>query len=328
MLEFYRKRLGVPFELGGGSLERDDILVSCFTEPYEPEPLWDGESTYYLGADQGNEIQVLICKVERHSRIPKIVHIELIPMHEGFERLSQLIQLYHVRRGVVDANPNRHEAMRLTEKFPGRILISDYTEQREPWRTASQSKTSGKSTLTNVYINRTTAFDGLMKSIRDGAWGIYGNPANLPHDVELLIDHVTALKRDIEVRRTASGEVQVPVYRKLRADHLAHAWLYMDMAITIDAGRGARVAIVNKPTVDMTVANETANEDEMRQNIGYLAEVPRDQLTVFVENSSNKNMYSSLFPLNYKLQRLMSQYDNDADGLEAAIKAANKLLRP
>ena len=54
--EFYRKRLGRPYSMAGGSLSRDDFLVNCFLEPYELEPFPDGKSSYYMGVDQGNQI--------------------------------------------------------------------------------------------------------------------------------------------------------------------------------------------------------------------------------------------------------------------------------
>ena len=40
-----------------------------------------------------------------------------------------------------------------------------------------------------------------------------------------------SIKRDIEKRKTPSGEIEVGVWRKLRADHLAHALGYWFVAI-------------------------------------------------------------------------------------------------
>jgi len=316
LVEFYRKRLGKPYEIGGGSLERDDILATCFDAPYDPEPGWDGKSTYYLGADQGNELQVLVSKVDKNSRRPKIVHIELIPMNKGFDRLAQLIDLYHVRKAVVDGSPNRHESIRLVKRFPGRVLIADYIEQKEPY-IAKRGMKEFPDVLTNVTINRTTGFDGLMASIKDGQWQLPGTPPNLSPDVELVIDHLTALKRDIETRRTQSGETQVAVWRKLRAEHLAHAWLYMKTAMEVEKGRTMRVAVIgshtaSEPTPD--TGDVYRPKDETIVGITeFLAEVPKEQLSEFLGHYAAGEQYDLPFPLSYKLKRVLDQGYEDQD---------------
>lgn len=320
-LEFYRKRLGVPYELGGGSITRDDILAACFDDLYDPEPVPVSRAQYYLGADQGNEIQVMICKLEDGKDIPEVVHIELIPMEQGFDRLAQLIKIYKIRKGVVDGSPNRHESTKMSDNFPGKILIADYTEQRDNWKT---DKSRGKPYLNHVNINRTVMFDQVMKEIRDGRWKLPGDPSKPSQEVELVIDHVTALKRDIETRRTASGEMQVPVYRKLRADHLAHAWLYMTTAIEIDRGKRARIAVIGKKTQEEIPPDVKEEIDRLTEDIATLAEVPATQLEEFVKAGNDD--YELPFPLSYKLSRLKERYADD-EYIEPAIKAAKSLLR-
>jgi hypothetical protein len=309
LVEFYRKRLGKPYEIGGGSLSRDDILATCFDDPYEPEASYDGKSTYFLGADQGNEIQVIIGKISPGSSRPKVVHVELIPLEKGFDRLEQLINIFKIRSGVVDANPNRHATVALTKKYPGRILIADYIEQRDVWKA---TKSGGSSYLTNVAINRTAGFDGLMKSIGDGEWAIYGTPPGLPQEVELLIDQVTALKRDIETRKTTSGETQVGVWRKLRADHLAHAWLYMMTAKEISRGRRVRIAgLSTQVQEEAPQEDEDKPRDDIIVGIVYLlAEVPKDQLSDYVIHGEDDD-YELPFPLSYKLGKALDKFDKN-----------------
>jgi hypothetical protein len=307
LVEFYRKRLGKPYELGGGSITRDDILVTCFDSPYDPEPSYDGKSTYYLGADQGNEIQVIISKDEPGKNRPKIVHIEAIPIEQGFNRLAQLINLYKVRYGVVDANPNRHASIALTDTFPGRILIADYIEQRDVWRA---NKSQGKNFLTNVSINRTAGFDGLMKSISDGEWALYGTPPRLSPEIELVIDHVTSLKRDVETRKSLAGETQVGVWRKLRADHFAHAWLYMDIARKL--GRGRKFRVSGETTVEQETTDDgyRMKEEILVGIVALLAEVPKDQLSGYLAQHDNEN-YEMPFPLSYKIGLAKEKFDNE-----------------
>jgi len=302
LVEFYRKRLGKPYEIGGGSLERDDILATCFDEPYEFEPGWDGESTYYLGVDQGNELQVLICKVPPNSRRPKIVYVELIPMEKGFDRLSQLMEVFHIRKAVGDANPNRHGMIAQVRRFPGRFLVSDYIEQKQIWN-AKVGIRELKNVKTNVTIDRTSGMDHLMDEIKNGKFQLPGSPPALHPDVELIIDQVTALKRDVETRKSRAGETTVGVWRKLRADHLAHAWLYMLTAIEIDRGKGLKMAVIGgaKPTApDGAPADDTPDQVVVAGVVALLSEVPVAQLRLYLEHEPiwTDNIP---FPLVYKL---------------------------
>lgn len=312
LLEFYRKRLGQPYEVGGGSLERDDFLVNCFGEHYDFEPAWDGKSTYYLGADQGNEIQVIVFKKEQGSEQHKIVHIELIGLDDGFDRLGQLIQLYRVKRAVIDGNPNRHAVLKLVKEFPGRVVVADYIEQRDAWKVLKKDP-KNKSVITNVNIHRTLGFDALIDSFRKGIWALPGQPPNLPPDVETFIDHLTAIKRDTQVRRTKSGEVQVGVWLKLRPDHLAHASLYAWVANQIDTARGqSKIAIIGKTddTEPATIEEEeyTPKKETITGITRLLAEVPIEQIDDYlngVDESENK------FPLSYKLGKAKAKYDEE-----------------
>lgn len=302
--EFYRKTLGTPYEIGGGSLIRDDILATCFDEPYVAEAGYDGESTYFLGADQGNQLQVVVAKVEPNSRRSKVVHVEIIPTEQGFSRLAQLIDLYKVRRAVVDANPNRHSAIALTKKYPGRVLLADYVDQKETYKLKSTYSKDSKY-LTNVTLNRTATLDDLIDAVKKGKWAIFGEPPGLPPDVELLIDHATAIKRDIETRRNQSGgETQVAVYRKLRADHLAHAWAYVNTAIDSKDGRNAKVVVIgDAQTEEEQPESSTTTTDKA---ISILAEVPLKQLEAWLVKTARQTEEPVTwpFPLSVKLQKL------------------------
>lgn len=309
MLEFYRKRLGKPYEVGGGSIERDDFLVTCFDDRYDFESEWDGQSTYFMGVDQGNELQVLVCKKEKDKDRPKVVHVELVPMSKGFDRIAQLMDVYKIRRAVVDGNPNRHAALSLQKKFPGRVLIADYVEQKQTW---SAHKADGSQYLARVTINRTSGFDDLIESIKKGQWQLPGSPPNLHPDVELVIDHTTALKRDTETRKTAAGEVDVAVWRKIRADHLAHAWLYMKLAIDITKGKTHKIAVIGRdPAVEDEEREDGAPTKEDHVGIvALLAEVKKEQLEEFLKRHEDDD-YNRPFPLSYKMRLAEETYNGE-----------------
>jgi hypothetical protein len=235
--EFYRKRLGRPYTMAGGSLDRNDFLINCFIEPYSMEMMHDGESTYYMGCDQGNQLQLVIAKIPKGKSNPRIVYIELVPFEKGFDRVAELMQVFKIKRAVIDGDPNRHPVRKLQEQFPGRVLMADYIEQTDRFTL----KKNDRKVDVHVTINRTDNFDYMVDRIREGFISLPGNPPNLPPQVEVYIDQLMSIKRDIEKRKTPSGEIEVGIWRKMRADHLAHATGYLLIALGASQKRRFRI---------------------------------------------------------------------------------------
>ncbi len=242
--EFYRKRLGRPYTMAGGSLDRNDFLINCFEEPYQPEPFYDGQSTYFMGVDQGNQLQLAVAKLPKGSNRPKVVWSEIVPFEKGFDRVGELMKIFRIKRAVIDGDPNRHPVKKLQGEFPGRILMADYIENQIE-RYVVKKDDRGKVEV-HITINRTEMFDDLVDGIRDGYFALPGTPPALPPMTELVIDQMIAIKRDIEKRKTPSGEKEVGVWRKLRADHLAHAMGYLKTAIESTQKRRFRTAKIGK----------------------------------------------------------------------------------
>jgi len=313
--EFYRKNLGKPREMGEGSLEREDVLAYCFDEPFNFETARDGTSTYYMGVDQGNELQVLVAKSKRGEDVFRIVYARAIPYEEGFDEIGKLIRLFKPTKVVVDADPNRHSARDLQSNFLGKVLLADYTQSPTDWTL----KKDDKGVSTNVVIGRSEGFDNLLSSIRNGEWLLPGSLPELPPETEQIIDHVTAIKRDLETRRLPSGEKDVVVWRELRPSHFAHAWLYTLVAALVSKGKDLRTAVVRPnrgstiPELDETVVRLTA----------ILAEVPLEQLDWYLQGGEGKIPS----PLSVKLLRAQEQGYPEEDILKVMrLLHADKLL--
>ena len=322
--EFYRKRLGKPYEIGIGSLEREDMLATCFDEPYDYEKEDNGKDRYFMGVDQGNELQVLIGKIEKGNSRPKIVHVEFIPYEEGgFDRVGRLMRLYNIRKAVIDGDPNRHSARDLQKSFLSRIYIADYAESKVDWQTKKDPKSG---ITTNVVIGRSEGFDRLIESIKDGEWQLPGMLPNLSPDTETIIDHVTALKRDVETRNTPSGEREVAVWRELRASHLAHAWLYLKTAIEIDRGKDYKIAVIGKNQKARTQETTTVDgfsKTSIVRITSLLAEVPLNQLQKFLSEKKE-----NAFPLKVKLEKIREEgFTEDEISYVAKILINDKLLK-
>jgi hypothetical protein len=115
--------------------------------------------------------------------------------------------------------------------------MADYIEQTERFTL----KKNDRKVDVHVTINRTDNFDYMVDRIRQGYISLPGTPPNLPPQVEVFMDQLMSIKRDIEKRKTPSGEIEVGVWRKMRADHLAHATGYLLIALGASQKRRFRI---------------------------------------------------------------------------------------
>lgn len=262
LFEFYRKRLGKPYETAGGSLERVDILSNCFDLMYEHETVYDGKSNYYMGVDQGNELQVIVAKDVQDSDRLKIVYSEIVPFDKGFDRIKELMYLFNIKLCIMDADPNRHSAEDVRKEFPGKVLLADYTKTMELYTQTSKGDANKILKInTHIGINRSMAFSDLLESVREGIWAFPGRVDKIHPGTELIIDHLLALKKDIQTSRTPSGEKTETVWRSLGPDHLAHAMLYTKLAAQIKKGRKYRAAAIGLAGSNSTDEEESSTEE-------------------------------------------------------------------
>lgn len=228
-IEFYRKRLGKPLEIGGGVLERQDILQNCFHKYHSTETEYDGKSTYYMGIDQGNELQLVVGKVSQGDNRMKIVHIEVVSFEEGFDKIGKLMERYNVKTAVLDADPNRHSAIKVAKDFPGKLIVADYATIKERVRT----KKDDKGTIIRVNLGRTLSFDHLYDKIFAGFFSLPGHADSMLPEVDKLIQQVVSIRRDVVEENKRDGKKSVGVWRALGPDHFAHALVYLKTAFDI-----------------------------------------------------------------------------------------------
>lgn len=323
--EFYRKNLGKPREVGIGSLSRDDILGNALSPDYkvELEEIGDGRSSYYMGVDQGNELQVVIAKIPRGEKIPQVVRIEAIPFDEGFDRVGRLMRLFNIKKAVLDADPNRHSATSLQKSFLGKMYIADYAATTMSWTLKKDPK---RDVFTNVVIGRSQAFDKLVEDVKEGKWLLPGLTYEIPQETELLIDHLTAVKRDVETRNTPSGEKEVAIWRELRPSHYAHAMVYLNTAIEIARGKNFRVAMVGSAPPEKVdpFVTDNVTKSELVEMVALLAEVPLEQLEWYLSNS--QAIEGIPFPLSHKLKMCRERFDDDQIMVAAEFVKKDKIL--
>lgn len=302
-VEFHRKRLGMPYEIGGGSLEADEVYAACYLgEPYEKELRHDGESQYFMGVDQGNQLQILVGKW-KSGEPPKIVRVELVNMDKGFNRVRQLMTYFRIRKCVIDANPNRHSSIDLAKEYPGRVYIADYNESGLLYST--KKKEVGHKHYMQVYIDRTLGFDSLFEDIRNGQWSLFGELSDIPQDIYLLVDQVTALKRDQEERQKANIKIDVPVYRAVRADHLGHSWSYLNIALQLGRSAGGKVAIIANSDKEKEEVVLELSLDDYKAIMYHMSEVKKEEMEAFIATGEMSVIF------NHKYSFLKEDYDLD-----------------
>lgn len=263
LVEFYRKRLGKPLEISGGVLTRADIIENSFFVPHEIETEHDGVSDYYMGVDQGNELQLIVAKIRPGDGLERclIVHIEVVPFEKGFDRVGELMEQFQIKNAVLDANPNRHTANQLSKDFYGRLSIADYVDAKE----RVKRREDDKKVTVGVVLGRTLSFDSLYDSIFKGYWQLPGNANAMYPMVDKLIQQTVALRRDVIEEKGRDGIRSIGVWRALGPDHFAHALVYLKTAIELDKlKKRYRIKVIGE-------GDNTESVDEKEGDVGDLA---------------------------------------------------------
>jgi hypothetical protein len=215
---FANLRLGLPYAPSVGGFSKVEVMDKCFSSGHG-ETIING-ATYYLGADQGNELHVAIGMVV--GDVMKIVHLEKVSFADGFERIASLMNRYRVAKAVVDALPNRHSAYQLANRFPGRMRLATFSEIDSLYREEDTNR---------VIINKPDSYDRLRDMVANGRLQFYGGRSSMTEAVSDALDHLSNMRRD-EVTRTSKsgGDYQKIVWVNTGPDHYADAIDYLSIA--------------------------------------------------------------------------------------------------
>jgi hypothetical protein len=229
---FYNLRLGKPFAPSTGSITKTLIFDRCINDTHVKEFTGSG---YFLGADQGNDIHAVVGKVV--NGVLRIVHLEVIPFDQGFNRLHELMEAYKIKKAVIDALPNRHSANDFSKSYRGRkVVVAFYSQIDNTYR---EDPSDNK-----VDINRSISFDYLFEKIRDGGIWLYGSKTNLSSELRLAVSHLSSMRRDEVSSETRLGGQKIDIaWINTGPDHFAHAINYLNIAADLggyDRGFKAR----------------------------------------------------------------------------------------
>jgi hypothetical protein len=225
---FYNLHLGMAFSSSSGSFTKELIQKKMFDSRHNPEIVPMSSDQYFLGADQGNDIHVVVARISGQTR--KIVYANKILFTTGdwAEKIMALIRNYHIKFAVVDWLPNTHDARRIWKNFSSedRVALCHYSEIEEPIR---RDKDEGK-----VHVNKTEMFDGLRSEIGDGAWKFYGDYDGDDTAIKFT-EHLANLRRD---ERANNAGIVKGVWVNAGPDHYAHALNYCRIATLLGSNVG------------------------------------------------------------------------------------------
>ena len=222
---FYNLRLGIAFSSSVGSFTKELLQKKCFDSHHNPEIVPLTGDTYFMGVDQGNDIHLVIGRLD--GKIRRVIYGEKILFGSGdwAGKIIQLIRLFHVRFCVVDATPNTHDARRIWKEFfqEDRVALCHYSEIEEPIR---RDREDGK-----VHVSKTEMFDGLRAEVGDGAWKIWGR-FEADDTTNKMVEHLANLRRD---EREDLRGITKGIWVNVGPDHFGHAMNYLRIAMMLGA---------------------------------------------------------------------------------------------
>lgn len=220
------------FVLGKPYIEAD-ILVDreALLQATTPQTL--AKHDVVMGTDNG---------IEKHYVIGTPNGVFRYGKTESWEELEELFLMYNMKAWVIDANPYPTVPKKLTEKYPGKVFINYYVQDR---KSAGIVRWGLKKEAGVVQSDRTKIFDFVAQEIRNKDIQF----AMKVSEMEGMIEHWTNMYRVIE-EDTNGMQKSKWMTKENRPDHWAHATIYWRTALAkvISGGFSQVVGIPTKST--------------------------------------------------------------------------------
>lgn len=239
--EFYNSKLGLVHEVKGARI--NDTMIDNCIGTFTQKDFTKGNKIVTMGIDQGIKIHYEIAEWTPINLnninfnpgndindyfIPRIAKVGEV---DEFDQLDELMKHYRILATVIDAQPERREALRFANRFPGFVYLCYYGE-------GVSGKTLNQwSNEPVITVDRTSWMDQSL-----GRFKFVGNSTDgskliiLPMDIPLEYrQHIKAPVRTYAIDRYGNPYGQY-VCDDNTPDHFAHARTYNEIALTF-AGR-------------------------------------------------------------------------------------------
>lgn len=177
---FYNNGLGLPYA-GQGDKFTEEILDDAIVRGHRLRTIPQGP--IYIGVDVGNTLHLKASCLGRGGK--KLMWDARIFTGgpKAWDDLDKYLAGLHNFNAVIDANPEKTKALELANKYPGKVWLGwerDRPNQAELAVFTPERVKRGQHG--EVVIDRTMAFDQLIKEYQDGTYGLPANARELGED--------------------------------------------------------------------------------------------------------------------------------------------------
>jgi hypothetical protein len=244
--ELWRSKLGMPYTPADQRLTLDALRM-CIDDQLLMHPVPHS----YMGVDQkGDELHIVIRNREKFTGRPQIVGIFKV---REFRELDYYMRLYDIDCCVIDGTPNQHPARNFASRFPGRVYLCYYNENQTgsdtTW-TEPKETTASENREWKVTAARTEVIDAMVEEIQQREISFPKPVDSAAEKMDEFFRQHTQMARVTE--EDDDGKLLRTFWKKLGADHYAHANTYSYMAMN-RYGKGEVQAINVMPATAMRV---------------------------------------------------------------------------
>jgi len=215
--ELYNSKLGLPHIPDGAAILDSDIK-DCIAGNYRMRTLPSNTALVTMGIDVGKLIYY-----EVTAWLPQGVPVPIDVGHvRDFEDLDILMYDYRVNYAVIDANPEFRLAYQFAERFNGHVSLCYYN-----YSCSGRQITRRENEDHTITVNRTSWLDMSLGRFKK-------KQIVLPLDIPEV--YKAQIKAPVRVMEKTKNGDRMAVYREgNKADHLAHARNYSEIAMDLGA---------------------------------------------------------------------------------------------
>ena len=227
--EFYNSKLGLPHEPEGARVTTEAI-ENCMSDRRKSDLLTYDIVT--MGIDVGKFLHYEVSgwKIPSVMQTSDInIEAKCAVLDEGeldhFEQLDALMRKFRVNYAVIDANPERRKAFEFAMRFYGYVKLCFYGQG-----VSGKQISVGSEEEQTITVDRTSWMDMSLGRFRN-------QTIQLPMDISLQYrKHIQAPVRILVVNQ--NGNTVARYNEGSKADHLAHARTYAEIALQFAASIG------------------------------------------------------------------------------------------
>lgn len=231
--EFYNSKMGMPYA-GDRMPLTPDVLSECHGD-------WDlirAAKGVAIGVDQGDENHIVVSKRNPNTGQRHIIFACVTEQTDPWPETIEICRLFREPVIVTDAMPNKHDARKLCDAFPGSAFMCYYSDAQKDL-VAQDLESDDPDSGRKVTVHRTESLDrlvdGFARTASGRSDGIVLPNAQVPV-VQVVVDHLCALARLKRPRTMTVDGVKHETgdsewfYTHTRPDHFAHAINYSEIA--------------------------------------------------------------------------------------------------